>query len=99
MEAAKNERMLVQLSASELDERIEAALVRVLQRQGAAANDPEQPEYLKTKEAAKLLKMSTRHVHNMISKEDLPYHKAGHALRFKRSELMEWMAKRGRQGG
>lgn len=54
-------------------------------------------DYLTTKEAAKLLKRTTRTIMNLID-AGMPCHRVGHAYRFKRSELEEWMKNRKRSG-
>ncbi len=54
-----------------------------------------QDQYLNLAEAAKYLSVSTR---TLRDQDDLPRYRVGNRLRFKRSELDEWMLQH-REGG
>ncbi len=94
--AEQREAMLVQLTAAELDKRIEAAVSRAVERVLQSAANHQQQEYLTTKQAAQLLKISTRSLQNWVA-QGLPHDRAGNSLRFKQAELLDWSSKRKKQ--
>ena len=52
------------------------------------------PVYLTVDETAELLQISPRTLHDWVSQEKIPFHKAGSQTRFLLSEIVEWTAGR-----
>lgn len=51
----------------------------------------ELPIFLTTKEAARLLKVTTRFLYNLVeNKKGPPMYKLGERFRFKQSDLLQW---------
>ena len=50
------------------------------------------PQYLTVEQLAEMLQISPRTVHDWVSEDRLPYHKAGNATRFLVSEIVQWTA-------
>jgi excisionase family DNA binding protein len=48
------------------------------------------PIFLTVSEAAKLLRITTRSIYQMIAESRIPYRRVGRAVRFEQTELMEW---------
>ena len=48
------------------------------------------PIFLTVSEAAKLLRITTRSIYQMVAESRIPYRRVGRAVRFERTELMEW---------
>jgi excisionase family DNA binding protein len=48
------------------------------------------PIFLTVNEAAALLRITTRSVYQMIAEKRIPYRRVGRAVRFERTELMNW---------
>ena len=85
------DRLLVTMTASELEGLIaraaEAAAARVLA-------ESSEPEVLTLKEVGALLKRTTKTVAMLVEKHELPAHPLGGGhLRFLRTEVLEWMRK------
>lgn len=54
-------------------------------------NTVELPIFLTTKEAARLLKVTTRFLYNLVeNKKGPPMYKLGERFRFKQSDLLQW---------
>jgi excisionase family DNA binding protein len=80
------------VAAEEAKKVLDEALRRFRFPNQVVANDK---DYLSTKEAAKLLKCTTRTIMNRID-AGMPHHRVGHAYRFKRDELEAWMKQKSR---
>jgi excisionase family DNA binding protein len=50
------------------------------------------PQYLTVDQVAEMLQLSPRTIHDMVSQDRIPYHKAGNATRFLISEIVAWTA-------
>jgi excisionase family DNA binding protein len=50
------------------------------------------PQYATVDQVAEMLQISPRTVHDMVSQNRIPYHKAGGATRFLISEIVAWTA-------
>lgn len=50
--------------------------------------------YVDTNTAAEHLGTTVRHIRELVYRRQIPYYKVGRLVRFKPSELDEWMAKR-----
>jgi excisionase family DNA binding protein len=48
------------------------------------------PIFLTVSEAAKLLRITTRSIYQMVAESRIPYRRVGRAVRFEQTELMEW---------
>lgn len=48
------------------------------------------PILLTVSEAAKLLRITTRSIYQMVAESRIPYRRVGRSVRFEQSELMEW---------
>lgn len=49
--------------------------------------------YMSIKEVSRMLNLSVWTLYRMVSEGFIPYYKLGRAVRFKRSEIEEWLAK------
>ena len=47
--------------------------------------------WLTTEEAAKHLRLATRTIYNKVHEREIPFHKRGGVLRFRREELDAWL--------
>jgi excisionase family DNA binding protein len=45
---------------------------------------------LTVSEAARLLRITTRSIYQMVAESRIPYRRVGRAVRFEQTELMEW---------
>lgn len=55
---------------------------------------PKKDEFLTTKEALRILKISERKLHNMLSNDELPFAtKAGHRWRFSKNGIEAYLSK------
>lgn len=50
------------------------------------------PQYATVEQLAELLQISPRTVHDWVSEDRIPYHKAGNQTRFLISEIVQWTA-------
>jgi excisionase family DNA binding protein len=48
------------------------------------------PVFLTVSEAARLLRITTRSIYQMVAESRIPYRRVGRAVRFEQTELMEW---------
>src|SRR5512139_2071759 len=48
------------------------------------------PVFLTVSEAARLLRITTRSIYQMVAESRIPYRRVGKAVRFEQTELMEW---------
>ena len=48
------------------------------------------PILLTVSEAARLLRITTRSIYQMVAESRIPYRRVGRAVRFEQTELMEW---------
>jgi excisionase family DNA binding protein len=48
------------------------------------------PIFLTVSEAARLLRITTRSIYQMVAESRIPYRRVGRAVRFEQTELMEW---------
>src|SRR5262245_22788699 len=48
------------------------------------------PVFLTVGEAARLLRITTRSIYQMVAESRIPYRRVGRAVRFEQTELMEW---------
>lgn len=48
------------------------------------------PVFLTVSEAARLLRVTTRFIYQMVAESRIPYHRIGRAVRFEQTELLEW---------
>lgn len=53
-------------------------------------------EFLDVPELAAWLHITVRHVRRLVAESRIPYYKIGALLRFRRSEIHEWLADNGR---
>lgn len=51
-------------------------------------------EVLKIAEAADLMKVSVPTVRSLIEKNDIPHFKRGQVIRFRRTDILEWMSEK-----
>lgn len=93
MGAAAKEPVIV-VTQEQLRELVRLA-VREELRGAAASTD----EYLTTAQVAKILKQTTRNVHNLVHEHGLPCSPLGRSWRFKRSDLEAWLASRAKKAG
>ena len=79
----------------------EAELAALIRREVRAALDqrvpaaPEPAEWLDTAGAAELLGVSGRTIRNMVARGELPEHRAGRLLRFRRCEVEALLRRQG----
>jgi excisionase family DNA binding protein len=48
------------------------------------------PVFLTVSEAARLLRITTRSIYQMVAESRIPYRRVGRAVRFEQTELLEW---------
>lgn len=92
MNATHDSRMLVTLSASELEQLVDA-------RTRASIRDEieklVEPRFLTTAEVAEMLSISTVYVARLVKSDGLPVaRQLGRELRFERDRVVEWMRAR-----
>ncbi|WP_114783285.1 helix-turn-helix domain-containing protein [Botryobacter ruber] len=59
--------------------------------QNAKPDQANLPEILNVQQAAEVLDLAPSTIYGLVNKSRLPYFKKGHKLRFKRSQLLEWI--------
>lgn len=58
----------------------------------AVARKHQWPQYVSVEQLAEMLQISPRTVHDWVSENRIPYHKAGSQTRFLVSEIVQWTA-------
>ncbi len=84
--------LLTEITFEELEQLISKGVRAVFKENHKETNQPNQDELLTVAEAAKILKVSKVSIHNWKKNKGLKYHKVGRSTRFKKSELLEFVA-------
>jgi excisionase family DNA binding protein len=87
---ARKQEMAVALTVDELRELMRAAV-----REALVTQEADQDEVMTREEAAGLLKVHPDVLIRYVRQFALPGHKVGSEWRFRRSELLNWLAQRG----
>jgi excisionase family DNA binding protein len=77
-------------------EQLDALLQRAVREAMASVqtSGSDSPDVLTRAQAAELLQVTEHHVTRLHRKEGLPGHKLGREWRYRRSEILAWIAKR-----
>lgn len=84
--------LLMEVSLEELDQLIQKGVRAVMNESGTTHQNNKNDELLTVAEAAKLLKCTKVSIHNWKKNKGLKFHKIGRSTRFKKSELLEFVA-------
>ncbi len=93
MKPIDRESLIFNLTISELQSLIDEGVKKALEKLRCvkSCQNSQQNEILNLDEASKLTRLAKSTIYGLVSQRKIPFFKRGRVLRFKRSELIEWI--------